>query len=75
MAPEQSDTRESVRRSLGRYTLTDSFEVCAAACRSDSRSVVHENAYRHARHHCWDGGPDFDPRLHRGLFDFAVPVK
>lgn len=51
------------------------FAVCAAACRSSSRSVVHENAYRSAAHHCYGGDPPaVEPGLHAGLFDFARPV-
>ncbi|GAB0491562.1 hypothetical protein MMPV_002816 [Pyropia vietnamensis] len=43
------------------------FAVCAAACRSSSRSVVHENAYRSAAHHCYGGEPPaVEPDLHAG---------
>lgn len=50
------------------------FVVCNMACRSSSRSVVHENAYRNRHHHCYDiHAPPLDHRLHNGLFDFTKP--
>mmetsp|Transcript_21402 Transcript_21402/g.31158 ORF Transcript_21402/g.31158 Transcript_21402/m.31158 type:complete len:209 (+) Transcript_21402:84-710(+) len=32
---------------------SDTFEVCAVACKSHSGSVLHENAYRSPYHHCY----------------------
>lgn len=63
-------------RSMKRYDVSegDTFGLCVVLCRSNSRSVVHENAYRHERHHCFAGEPRVDGNLYRGIFDFAKPV-
>ncbi|KAI0564573.1 hypothetical protein FGB62_25g040 [Gracilaria domingensis] len=82
-----TNVRRVTPRSAARFTSTasraawrrgasiDVFELCSVLCRSNSRSLVHENAYRHERHHCYGGRqPPFDRALHRGVFDFASPV-
>lgn len=76
--PSHSALRDEVRshHSFRDYAVRAAFDICAAVCRSGSSSVIHENAYKHARHHCFGlVPPDFDPALHGGVFDFATPVS
>lgn len=78
LRPSYTTLRDEVRShfSFRNYAVKTAFDVCAAACRSGSSSVIHENAYKHARHHCFGlNPPDFDPAMHRGVFDFATPVS
>lgn len=64
------------KRELAKWGLRDAFELCRTACRTSSSSVVHENAYRHERHHCYGYmSPSVNPYMHRGIFDFARPIK
>ena len=77
LSPTHKQIRALVpkRTSLKPYALDSPFSVCVAACRSGSRSVIHENAYRAERHHCFgEQPPQFDAKLHDGLFDFAAPL-
>lgn len=77
LQPSESATRATVEshRSMRRYAIHSDFDICSAVCRSGSSSVVHENAYKHIRHHCYGLiSPDVDPSLHSGVFDFATPV-
>lgn len=76
--PNYANLRDAVRshRSFRNYAVHTPFDVCVAVCRSGSSSVIHENAYKHARHHCFGLiPPEFDPALHHGVFDFATPVS
>lgn len=78
LAPKHSLTRAAIQTHAGfrHYAIHTDFDICAAACRSGSNSVVHENAYKHLRHHCFGlSPPAIDPLLHRGVFDFATPVS
>lgn len=78
LRPSHSVLRDEVRShySFRNYAVRAAFDICVAVCRSGSSSVVHENAYKHARHHCFGLiPPDFDPALHGGVFDFATPVS
>ena len=51
------------------------FTDCVRVCRSDSSSLIHENAYRSSRHHCYGGRkPGVEDNLHGGIFDFAQPI-
>lgn len=78
LAPKHSRTRAAIQTHAGfrHYAIHTDFDICAAACRSGSNSVVHENAYKHLRHHCFGlSPPAIDPLLHRGVFDFATPVS
>lgn len=81
MHPDRRSFRAQLRRNallakFSRQVRSDPFALCAAACRSNSRSVVHENAYKNSQHHCYDvRDPPIDGRLHMGLFDFAAPLQ
>lgn len=46
-------------------TWGDEFELCAAVCRTHSRSTSHENSYISPRHHCFSklGKPLLSPPL------------
>lgn len=69
--PQQLHVSERHRQ----YTVQDDFELCSSLCRSSSRSVIHENAYRHEQHHCFGlNAPPLDNGLHGGVFNFASPV-
>lgn len=57
-------------------TANDLYEVCRASCRTNSKSVEHENAYKHRRHHCFGQNPA--PVGSRGgspLFNFVRPFR
>lgn len=41
--------------------LSDPFELCKLLCRTSSKSLVHENAYRSSLKHCFGSSP---PPLH-----------
>lgn len=88
MSPQQTGTHVDLvqQKAFAQYSdvsmraragpLNDPYTLCAATCRTNSRSVVHENAYKHASHHCYYlHAPPLDARLHRGIFDFAHPVR
>lgn len=78
LRPSEVTTRAAIsaHRSRRHYDMRSAFDICAAACRSDSSSVVHENAYKHAKHHCFGlEAPDVDLELHGGVFDFATPLN
>lgn len=78
LTPNEASTRIAIEshHSMRRYAIHSAFDICSAACRSGSSSVVHENAYKHNRHHCFGlSAPEVDPSLHSGVFDFATPVN
>jgi SREBP regulating gene protein len=61
----------------------DPFALCSVACRTNSRSVAHENAYKHTWHHCFGGVPAPTAPIgvdagggsvRSGLFDFVRPL-
>ena len=65
---------EVYRATMSSQGKKRSFRICNMACRSSSKSVVHENAYRHRYHHCYNiQGPPVDDSLHKGLFAFTAP--
>lgn len=78
LQPDQAGARAAIEKhvSMRRYAMRSPFDLCAAVCRSGSSSVVHENAYKHSRHHCFGLiAPEVDPSLHSGVFDFAIPLS
>lgn len=78
LAPKEVSVRAALQLHFAakKYDIRSPFETCAVACRSGSSSVVHENAYKHLRHHCYGLiAPSIDPALHRGVFNFATPVS
>lgn len=78
LAPKEVSVRAAIQMHFAakHYQIRTPFDTCSAACRSGSSSVVHENAYKHLRHHCFGlVSPSVDPALHRGVFDFATPVS
>jgi len=49
------------------------FEVCERICKTDASSLVHENAYRSAAHHCFGmGPPPSEPNNQPELFRFIA---
>lgn len=53
---------------------TDRFNICLSVCRTSSKSLEHENAYSHTRHHCFSGKDvPKDGNMHGGMFDFVFP--
>lgn len=54
---------------------SDPFALCQSICRTGGSSVEHENAYRHAKHHCYGlNPPPLDNNIHNGLFNFVRPI-
>lgn len=52
----------------------DRFSMCLSVCRTSSKSLEHENAYSHRRHHCFSGKDvPKDRSMHGGMFDFVFP--
>jgi hypothetical protein len=68
-------------RGMARHPAVDPhdlFAVCQGVCRTNSRSVEHENAYKHHRHHCFGivSRPSDPMRKEEGVggvFDFLQP--
>lgn len=75
-------TRGKYRRKLplritkSHIVTMGAFDVCTFNCRTNSDSVIHENAYKSIYRFCWGKeSPPVNENLHRGLFDFAQPQK
>jgi len=84
LSPDTAADREALfdaprlrrfRRGLAAAQLRSAFALCELGCRSHAASVVHENAYRSALHHCYGSDPPpLDDAPQRGVYAFIKPV-
>lgn len=83
MSPGTTVVAGGTLRGMTKHAVLDphhTFAVCSAACRTNSRSVEHENAYKHARHHCFGRKPapselQSQNRDVGSVFDFVMPLS
>eukprot|EP00741_Cyanophora_paradoxa_P006554 tig00001024_g6344.t1 len=77
--PENKESISGVWDSLGKGTLfkgiKETFDFCALKCRTNGKSVVHENGYIDERKYCYSKlGPVFKPPTSKPAEPAAAPA-